>query len=208
MRKLFTLVVALGAITTSFAQLYTQGKSLAESVAFRLVQPHIQTELVMTVRQKDAVSKILADCQRRIQAANGGAQVEKLERAAAKDVLMVLNGVQMARVRQLAIQDTGAFALRDASVAREVGLTPAQKSSIEAIAKRTINSLDALGTKVASQIDKLPKNAPEKKRQQIGQTYIKESERIESMAAEEVLALLSKTQKTKWTALQGKPFKL
>lgn len=204
----FTFLVAILAIALSSAQLYNRGRSLAESVAFRLVQPHVQIELGLTGRQKDAISKILSDSQRRIRSAKGGDQVEKLERAAAKEILMTLNGTQMARVRQLAIQETGPFAMRDPSVANEVGLTPAQKSSIEAIARKTIKALDVLGTKVASQIDNLPKNAPEKRKQQIGNEYIKQSEQLESKAGAEVLALLSKVQRMKWSALQGKPFKL
>jgi len=208
MKLQFTFLVAILAIAFSSAQLYPRGRSLAESVAFRLVQPYVQIELGLTGRQKDGISKILSNSQRKIQSARGGEQVEKLERDAAKEILMTLNGTQMARVRQLAIQETGPFALRDPSVANEVGLTPTQKSSIEAVARKTIKALDTLGTKMASQIDNLPKNAPEKRKQQIGNEYIKESERIESKAGAEVIGLLSKAQKTKWSALQGKPFKL
>jgi hypothetical protein len=208
MKKYIPILAAFAAASLSVAQLYPQGKTLPERVAFRLVQSHVQHEVGLSPRQIDAIQGIVSALQQKISGSGDAGRIERLEQSSSKEILLTLNPGQLARVRQLAIQEEGPFALRDQSVSREVGLTPAQKSSIEVIAKRTIGAIDALGAKVASEIDKLPRSAPEKKRQQIGNNYIKQSEAIESKGEAEVLALLSKAQKAKWTAIQGKPFRL
>lgn len=208
MQKTFLALLVVFACLAG-AQIYTTGAPISESVAFRLVQKAYQAELGISADQAKSISAISEAFEQDSRSIQGGegTKFDQLQSSAAKKIISELTASQRARLRELAIQEVGPFALRDADVSKEVGISASQKTAIESISKKTASDLDALGVKIAAQIDKLPSNAPETKRREIGNAFIAGSKRIEDEGAAKILALLTSAQKAKWKAIQGKPFK-
>ena len=219
--KAISLVLA-GIAVSAIAQLYPTKQNLAESVAIRLSEVRLQEELGLRSDQRERVSRTVQNYSTRMSALNEkiskasdaqrtalSQQLANLEVGTAKEIVGLLDVAQSERLWQIAIQNTGPFALRSPVVARKVGLTPAQSKQINSIAARTLSELTTLGDQVGKQIDATPPGpSGEPKRAAISKSYMEKSELIEAKGEKAVLALLSASQIQKWRTANGSPFKL
>jgi hypothetical protein len=221
MKFLATFVAALGVCLAS-AQLYPSKLSLLSNTALRLGDPRVQFEVGLGEDQRAEVSKLMASQGAKQMAiskelakakpdqyATIQAKLDKSEVATAKSILNVLNVGQRERVMQLAIQNAGAFALRDATVAKKVGITPEQKTKVLAILAKTAAAMEELDAKLGSQLEAAPKGkAGDKKRLAIVKAFEPKHKAIDNNGQAEILALLSKAQLDSWKKAKGKAFKL
>lgn len=166
-----------------------------------LTRPEVKTELKIT----DAQSKKLEAALRPPTGQQGGGQrgpggfdqAEMQKRNAERDAKIkgVLNATQYKRYHELRLQQSGPSALADPTVAAKVGVTKAQQDKIRAIQTKSMEAMRAQfqggGAGERPDMDKM-RAAFEKAR--------KDTET-------KILATLTAAQKTKWTALLGKPFK-
>ena len=221
--KKITLFTALLCISIlSHAQLYPSKLGLMGSVVFHLGEKRLQAELNMTEAQADSVREILSNhgkeqarLSAKIQTAKSDqyagiqAEMEKLESATAAKLSDALNVDQRARAQQLALQDVGPFALRNASVAAKVGLTPDQRTKVEVIAQATIKALDEMNAKMGAELEAAGTGkAGNAKRTKIVNSYDANGKIVEHKGEVQVLAILSAQQRAKWSAALGKPFRL
>lgn len=214
------LVVAMASIAAS--QLFPSKMNLAESVAIRIAEARLQQELRLSPAQVETVNKVVRDYSAKQKSINDQmakakpAQADSLNRqmvvlevATAKQILGGLSAEQKGRLWELAIQDTGPFALRSPIVAKKVGITPAQAQSIESIASKTIAEMNLLSEQFGKQIEAVPPGAAgNARRDAIAKSFALKSQQIEQKGGSAVLATLSKVQRTKWEAAKGKPFRL
>jgi hypothetical protein len=222
MKKITLFAVLLCISVLSHAQLYPSKLGFMGSVVFHLGEKRLQAELNMSDSQAESVRGILADHGReqarlstKIQSAKSDqyagiqAEMEKLESATAAKLSATLTVDQRARAQQLALQDVGPFALRNASVASKVGLTPDQRSKIESIAQATVRSLDEMNAKMGAELEAAGTGKTgNAKRTKIVNSYDAKGKAVEHKGEIQVLALLSAQQRAKWSAALGKPFKL
>jgi hypothetical protein len=217
MRIFVALLVALSAAVAS-AQLYPQKPGLLESTALRLGEASFRFELKTSSKQNAAITEAFSSHGVKQRALSGQmakakpetfgalqAKIEALESTTAKRILATLTSSQRQRLWEVGIQNEGPFALRNAEVAKRIGVTPDQKAKIEVIAKRTAGQSDELNAKMGSEIE-VAKS--EKQRTQIVKSYEPKLKAIESKGEAEVMALLSKAQVQKWQKAKGKPYKL
>jgi hypothetical protein len=101
-------------------------------------------------------------------------------------VAEILDKTQMTRLREIAIQQAGSSALKDAAVAKDLGLSKEQQDKIATIDKEFSGKLQGL---------------PREERMTKGQEL-----RDEQLA--KTTEVLSKDQQAKFTELKGKPFDL
>lgn len=204
------------------AQLYPSKLGVMGAVVFHLGEKRLQAELNMTDAQAESVQNILtahgkeqARLSAKIQSAKSDqyaaiqAEMEKLESSTAAKLAEALNVDQRARAQQLALQEIGPFAMRNASIASKVGLSPDQRAKIEAIAQGTMKSLDELNAKMGSELEAAGTGkAGNAKRTKIVNSYDKKGKAIEHQGEIQVLGVLSAPQRTKWSSVLGRPFKL
>ena len=220
--RLFVILFLVTMATGALSQLYPSKLNLAESVAIRLSEPRVQHELGLSDGQVDRINDLVATHTSR-QAAinqrmtNAGApdiakltqELDTLDGTTARQIVAALDLSQKERLWQLAIQDAGPFALRSSVVAKKVAVTSAQSKQIEAISAKTLAELNLLSEQVGKQIDSVPKgSAGNARRDSISKAFLAKSEQVEARGARSVLALLTKAQKVKWQAIQGRPFRL
>jgi hypothetical protein len=199
------------------AQLYPNKLGLVGSNATKLGELRVQFELQITEAQKSEISDTLGSHSKaQVNLSNQlgkakqteypaiQAQLEKLELATSKQILQKLTTKQRQRLWQLSIQDAGPFSLRNGEVAKMVGLTPDQRSGIEALASKVRIASDELNAKMGAEIEAA---GTEKKRSTIVKNYQPKLSAVESKGEIEVLAMLSKVQMEKWKKAKGKPFK-
>lgn len=217
MKTLLTLLAGLCLALVS-AQLYPQKPGLLESTALRLGDQHFRNALRVNQEQSETLIAVFSshgDKQRDLSQqmskstpeGYGAIQkkIEALESSTAKQAIAALTPGQKQRLWEVAIQTEGAFALRNADVAKRVGVSPEQKLKIEAIAKRTAGQSDELNAKMAIQLEKAK---TEKQRTAIVASFEPKLKAIENRGAAEVTALLSKPQLAKWGKAKGAPFNL
>lgn len=217
MRGVLLLVLALFAGVSS-AQLYSSRFTLPQLVAMRLADHGVRRVLGLSEAQSESVDRIFASYgqdQSRLTSLPGQhdparqKKIEELDVSTVKDLCGVLSAPQLSRLRELAIQETGPFALRDREVAKFVGITADQAKKIEDIAARTRAQLNTLSEQIGDQIDKTPQGkAGDVKRAAISKSYTEMLFQIEAKGGKEVLALLTKSQAAQWAVVKGKPFKL
>lgn len=195
------------------AQLYPGHLGMVQSATFRLGDPGTRFELKLDPGQLskiDGVLKSHAQEQLRLsqQMANANdaqgiqKQMEKLDASTASKLLDLLSASQKTRLRQIALQENGAYALRNAGIAKEVGLTPEQRTKIEGISTATIKAMDDLSATMAEEAVKVP----DKKKAAVFKRYQPKLDALEKKGKDSILALLTAPQKTKWQSLLGKPF--
>jgi hypothetical protein len=221
MKTLATFVAALGVCLAS-AQLYPTKMGLLQTTALRLGDTRVQIEVGLDEGQKGQVAKVMSGHSAKQvaiskqfskakpdQYAGLQAKLEGVEAATSKSLLNILNVGQRDRVLQLAIQNTGPFALRDPFVAQKVALNADQKAKVSAIIAKAVASMDELDAKLGTQLEAAPKGkAGDKKRAAILKAFDPKQDAIENNAKAQILALLSKAQRESWKKAQGKPFKL
>jgi hypothetical protein len=221
MKRFAILLVGLCA-GMAMAQLYPSKLGLLGSAAFRVAETRVKTELHISDEQGTSISKLMTSHAAQQQAISKQlakatqdqvaalqAKLDKAESATAKGILNVLQAPQRERLMQLAIQDAGIFALKNGEVAKKVGLTPEQKTKIQAISASTVLATDELGASMAEQLQAVPQGkAGDAKRKSIAKSLDLKTKQAEAKGESQILALLSKAQVAKWKSLKGKAFKL
>ncbi|MFN8139606.1 MAG: hypothetical protein U0R49_07415 [Fimbriimonadales bacterium] len=162
-------------------------KGAGGSGAMLLLMPAVQTELKMSQEQIAALKEAVPSVGSKKAGAPGAGQKKGPEvMAALEKVKSGLNTEQQKRLGQLLLQFEGPVALMNPQVAEKVGVTPEQKSQIQAMMKEVFSGLkDA--------------NLQPKERREKMQAVKKE-------VGAKILALLSDGQKTQWNSLLGSPF--
>jgi hypothetical protein len=138
-----------------------------------------------------------------------------------KNVIGVLSATQLKRLREITLQGYGWSAVADDRVGKRVGMSAAQikkaKSILSEAAKKSAGIERAATTPVlAPYKDKKPKNEAEAKQwnekikagmQQAAVKIKPQIDAIQKKAIADIQAMMSKSQRASYLALQGKTFK-
>lgn len=206
------------------------GKTILVRNALLLTSPYIGEDLKLTSTQIAKRNVIIDAYNHRV--ARIGADVGVTEGASAKyrasldaadaeyaaSLLGLLTPTQAKRMKQLAIQSEGLEALRDPAIATELGLSAAQKPKVAALFANTDQAREAYENAVGDALDKIPTpgDSPEEmkayeKRQAAVmaamQPKLKQFQRTEVLNQNKIKAMFTPAQKTKWTAMLGKPMR-
>lgn len=120
----------------------------------------------------------------------------KMEELQDKAVAGVLDQTQLKRYKQLALQRQGAMALLRPSVAKELGITEAQRTQMQELQQQ---QRQARGDMPRGNFGEMTPEELRKMAQQRREQQEKNSQAL--------LGVLTPAQKTKWTEMIGKPFK-
>ncbi|RYG26084.1 hypothetical protein EON82_04665 [bacterium] len=184
-----------------------QGGKMA--TAMLLNRPDVQEELKLDDSQKGKLDALRAGARDRFmpvfqEVRQSGLQGEDFQKAfqtrlqtlmdtMAKEALDVLSEAQRKRAQQLAVQSSGAMAVLQADVAKELVITPAQKAQIEDLQRRQEEATMGLFEKLQS---------GELQREQMPEIMQKNSKIMD----ESIRKLLTETQRAKLKELEGTPF--
>lgn len=220
MKRALTLaLVALSAFGLS--QLYPSKIGILGTASLRLTEPQYQTELKINSEQAKEIANIflaLNASQEQLsqeiskakpdQYAAIQKRQEKFEQESASKVISVLSEYQKGRLMELALQDVGPFALRNADIAKRVGLSNDQRLKINAIASKTVATLDEIHAKMGAQLEAAPQGkSGDKKRESIVRSFEPRLKQIDTQSQAQVLAVLTATQLQAWKKALGAPFK-
>lgn len=220
--KTTVFLAALVAVTSSFAQLYPSSLGLSGEVAVRLSEPRIQHEFNIDESQAEGIRSILGRHAKRQSAISDQLakakpedygriqkELEALESATVNEIVGTLTLLQKARLREVALQHAGPFAMRNPQIAKSIGLTPSQSQKIESLAKAAITQMDEINAKMGAQLEGIPDGkAGDARRLKVVKDFEVRLKAVESKAEKGVLALLSKPQTAAWSKAKGKPFAL
>ena len=140
-----------------------------------------------------------------------------------KDALAVLAPAQIRRVREITLQRLGLISLTDPVVAKRVGLSGAQIARLKAAFQKGRTDFLALQQTaqraaqpvVAQYKDRKPKSQAEAdalrkevaaKLKPVQARFLPQMQAVGKRTDTAMLAVLTPTEKTAWTALKGKPF--
>jgi hypothetical protein len=211
----------------SFASAWGQGHnelpslpylSMSEQSVWLLDYASIRDALALSAPESkavDAASAAYEEEQKRLGAKASDAQVESADHAHAKAVLNALSAAHRDRLFQIMLQARGAEAFVDKTIAKRVGLTPAEDSQIHELLERADKREDDFEADLAKRILAVPRIAPksayEKRRADVIAAAKPQRLALEkARAADEAKAigLLSKEQKARWKEMLGTPFPL
>lgn len=168
-----------------------------------LLNPSVQQELKLSPEQ---IQKIQALLGRQGGAPPGGGppggggqrmtpeEREKMRAEQEKQIKQILDASQYARYQQIALQQEGPAAFARKEVADALGLTESQRSQVRAI-------LDA---QRQAQQDMFQGGGGGGDRQAMREAM----QKLREETNKKLLALLTKEQSDKWTAMLGKPFQI
>jgi len=162
-----------------------------------LGQESVQKELKLTDEQVKKADELRQKTREKFQEIFGGDEAERpkkmqeLNEENRKAIAELLSPEQNTRLKQIIYQQRGGTALTDPEVAKALGLSDEQQEKIKTINQETGAAMRELFT---------PGQAPDDDTR-------KKMDELRKSSGEKLLALLSPEQKTKWTALQGEPFK-
>jgi len=118
-------------------------------------------------------------------------KMQELNEETRKALAEILNADQSKRLKEISYQQRGGIAFTDPEVAKALDLSEEQQAKVRTINQETGAAMRQLFT---------PGQAPDDDARQ-------KMADLRKSSGEKLLALLSADQKTKWTALQGEPFK-
>ncbi len=220
MKNVFSLaLIALAGLAA--AQLYPVKVGLTGAISLRLSEPRYQMELKVDegqAREIGGVFQGLAAIQDQLSQEIARAKSdqyavihqrqEQAEMDASRRIIGLLTASQKNRLLELALQETGPFAMRNAEVAKRIGLTNEQRTKLNTIAAKTIATMDELHAKLGAQLEAAPQGkSGDKKREAIMKSFEPKIKQAETQAESQVLALLTPTQKQAWKKALGVPFK-
>jgi Spy/CpxP family protein refolding chaperone len=162
-----------------------------------LNQESVQKELKLTDEQKTKIDELRQKSREKMQEIFQGDEGERQAKMQAlngenrKALEGILNAEQGKRLLEIVYQQRGAMAFADPEVAKTLNLTEEQQGKV-----KTINQEMQAAMRELFQPGQPPDDETRKK-----------MEDLRKSSGEKLLALLSADQKTKWTALQGEPFK-
>ena len=177
-----------------------------------LEQPEVQRELKLTPVQMRRVAELVQQRQQVVRTSSGtpGAvpdaealrnRVEMGEKQLALQAEGMLSGGQQRRFRQLQYQRQGARALADANVQQLLGLTTDQAQKVRVVLDEETRVQEQLAGELAG----LRSAGTAHGTGRFGVAL----QRLRGVRAEtepKILALLTATQRQRWTELQGAPF--
>jgi len=162
-----------------------------------LNQESVQKELKLTDEQKPKIDDLRQKSREKMQEIFQGDEGERpkkmqeLNAETRKALEGILNPEQGKRLLEIVYQQRGAMAFSDPDVAKALNLTEEQQGKVKTINDETQAAMRGLFT---------PGQAPDE------DTRNKMND-LRTKSGEKLLALLTPEQKTKWTQLQGEPFK-
>jgi len=162
-----------------------------------LRQESVQKELKLTDDQANKVKELADKTREKFQEifsgdeADRGKKMQELAEENRKAVSELLNPDQSKRLKEITLQQRGPAAFTDAEVAKALDLNEEQQTKIKSINEETATAMRELFTP-----GQPPDDDTRKKMADLRKT-----------SGDKLLALLSAEQKTKWTTLQGEPFK-
>ena len=213
MIKRTLLLVAVAAFATSshaqgrggMMRMFQSG-SLAS--AMMLNREDVQAEIKLTDDQKGKIDAKRASAQERIRnffmqmRSSGGfnpqdsstqTKMQALFEDMSKEALSELTDAQKKRLNELAIQSRGAMAVTQTDVAKELGITAAQKAKIDDLQRLMSEANEGLFERVRNN---------EMEREELSATLEKNTKTMDS----EIEKLLTPAQRSKLKALGGAPF--
>lgn len=232
MKKFRLILLTAVAAVSALVSAQTASSSIARTITYVLPLPKVRAELKLTAEQ---TKKILAAREELGNAENAAygklgpdatneqaeaveKEVDQLAETYAKRFAEILDAKQNNRLRQIVLQDLGVQAMRIPSIATELGLTPAQLKSMDALYDKLAKQTEDFQALLAQKLEKLPEpnyNDAESVRKhnaeqmRILKTLDPQAKAL--MAAEEkadadAVALLTAEQKAKWKAMLGAKF--
>ena len=140
-------------------------------------------------------------------------------------VLNQLSKTQVRRLREISLQQLGFVALTDATVAKKVGLSAAERKKLQTAYDAGLKEADEIAKGAQAQLDlqlqelrkRKPKNEKEekalmeeaqKKAEQMEKRIDPQIEKVRIATRTKVLKMLTAKQKAAWDKLLGKPFKV
>src|SRR5882672_6935476 len=162
-----------------------------------LGQESVQKELKLTDEQKTKIDELRQKARGRMQEifqADEGerqAKMQALNAESRKALTTILGPEQGKRLLEIVYQQRGAMALSDPEVGKALNLTEEQAGKVKKINEGTQAAMRELFT---------PGQAPDDDTR-------KKMDEVRKSGSEKLMALLTPEQKTKWTELQGEPFK-
>ncbi len=132
-----------------------------------------------------------------------------------------LTSPQAKRLREIALQKAGPFAMLSPEIQAEMAINSGQVGKIKATQKWLVEQAGALQKKRNAEIQSIPRPTDQKDRaavnayvekvnaliKRVGPGDKKTLDGFKRSAEEKVMAALSATQRTKWKAMLGAPFK-
>ncbi|HVT12696.1 MAG TPA: Spy/CpxP family protein refolding chaperone [Fimbriimonadaceae bacterium] len=137
-----------------------------------------------------------------------------------RKLVTLLTETQSNRLMQIGIQQEGFVALQDDLVAKQVGLTPAQRAKIKTICDTVMKAQDEYQAAVGEALGKIPEptgsddasiKAYEAKQQAVLKSMKPQENKFlaaKESARKQIYTLMTPAQRTKWGAIQGKPLKV
>jgi Spy/CpxP family protein refolding chaperone len=162
-----------------------------------LGQESVQKELKLTDEQKTKADELRQKSREKMQEIFQGDEGERqkkmqeLNEENRKAVAAILNPEQTKRLKEITYQQRGATALADPEVVKALNLTDEQQGKVKTINEETQAAMRELFT---------PGQAPDEDARN-------KMNDLRKSSGEKLMALLTPEQKSKWTALQGEPFK-
>jgi hypothetical protein len=214
------------AISSAFGQSRTELPNypdlpLQEQSVWLLDYRGVKSSLGLTDAEQqgvDRANKSYSNGQVRMAARNVAAtdaQNEALDRSFAHAVLQALTPVHRERLLEILLQVKGAEALEDANVAKEVGVTPDQKSHLHVVLEAANTREENFNAALTKKVLMLPRIAPaslyEKKRLaaiQAAEPLREALARQRTADENKVIGSLTPPQRRRWDKLLGTPFPL
>ena len=162
-----------------------------------LGQESVQKELKLTDEQTKKVDELRQKTREKFQEIFGGDEAERpkkmqeLNEENRKAIDALLSPEQSKRLKQIVYQQRGAAALADPEAAKALNLSEEQQEKVKTINQEMQAAMRELFT---------PGQPPDDDTR-------KKMDDVRKSSGEKLLAVLSPEQKTKWTQLQGEPFK-
>ena len=232
MRRLITNTVLLCLVCAAWAQ-SLQGTLSQASMTF-LGNKAVRKELKLTAQQEAQVKaeiKKLNGTMQTIFSKRPTSQAEASsarEKAGKAQLAMIgrleklMTAPQRRRLREIALQQAGPFAMLSPEMKKELALTAAQVRTIETAQKDLVKKVQDLRAQRQQQVQLIPQPKDPKDEKAIaayrskvealvkkfGPTDAKTLTGYKKAAEDKVLAALSSTQKSKWKAALGTPFSL
>lgn len=202
--------VALGALVLALAvPALAQSRTGAFSPSLRLLAlPEVRTELKLTAEQSEKISKLQRGMKDRLVTTLRNLQNVPTEERRKKfdgfrsgvdrEVVEILDPAQRKRLRELELQQEGPRALLDPAFAAELRLSNTQNAKLRTLVSKERDKLRELAS--AQPANQEP--SPEERAK-----ITKQVEEIRKETDAELLKVLSAEQRTRFTVLQGQPFK-
>jgi hypothetical protein len=225
--RFLLLALSLALVAIVQAQLVSN-VTLTQASSALLPLRKVQTHLKLTKQQKDSLAalfkgygKLVSEIRQKSKNPKDAMQrANKAQIETANKALAILTAVQRTRLRQLGMQAYGIFSVVAPDVSKELGLTPAQVSSIKRVQASTVAAATKIGQEIQKAAATIPQPKDKNDKKAVQAYFLKvralmakrnKSDRkrmndVKKAGEAKAMAVLSKAQREKWTAMQGPKF--